>query len=51
MLSFALGVMFCVPGALWLLIQSRWLETEPEPLTQSDAAESGEEEVLEGRIG
>jgi len=51
MLSFALGVMFCVPGALWLLIQSRWREAELEPLTQSDAAESGEEEVLEGRIG
>ena len=48
MLSFALGVMFCVPGALWLLIQSRWREAELEPLTQSDAAESGEEEVLEG---
>ena len=51
MLSLALGVMFCVPGALWLLIQSRWREAELEPLTQSDAAESGEEEVLEGRIG
>jgi hypothetical protein len=43
--------MFCVPGALWLLIQSRWRETELEPMTPSDAAESGEEEVLEGRIG
>ena len=25
-LSFALGVMFCVPGVLWLIIQSRWKE-------------------------
>jgi MFS family permease len=25
-LAFALGVMFCVPGGLWLVIQSRWLE-------------------------
>jgi MFS family permease len=29
-LSLALGVMFCVPGALWLIIQSRWSETEPK---------------------
>jgi hypothetical protein len=27
MLAFALGVMFCVPGALWLMIQSRWQES------------------------
>jgi MFS family permease len=25
-LAFALGVMFCVPGVLWLIIQSRWKE-------------------------
>lgn len=25
-LSLALGVMFCVPGVLWLIIQSRWKE-------------------------
>ena len=25
-LAFALGVMFCVPGGLWLIIQSRWSE-------------------------
>ncbi len=25
-LAFALGVMFCVPGILWLIIQSRWRE-------------------------
>ena len=32
-LSFALGVMFCVPGALWLLIQARWKETPAASLT------------------
>ena len=26
-LAAALGVMFCVPGVLWLIIQSRWSET------------------------
>ena len=26
-LALALGVMFCVPGGLWLLIQSRWQDT------------------------
>jgi MFS family permease len=25
-LAFALGVMFCVPGVLWLIMQSRWKE-------------------------
>jgi len=25
-LAFALGAMFCVPGGLWLIIQSRWSE-------------------------
>src|SRR5581483_6064817 len=24
LLSFALGAMFCLPGTLWLIIQSRW---------------------------
>jgi MFS family permease len=25
-LAFALGVMFCVPGVLWLIVQARWKE-------------------------
>ena len=25
-LSFVLGALFCVPGVLWLIIQSRWKE-------------------------
>ena len=48
-LAFVLGMLFCVPGMLWLIIQSRWHET---PV--ADAAEqtvSGGEEVLESRIG
>ena len=48
-LAFVLGILFCVPGCLWLIIQSRWREAPIE-----DAAEetvSGGEEVLEGRVG
>jgi MFS family permease len=29
-LAFSLGAMFCVPGLLWLWIQSRWEELPPE---------------------
>jgi MFS family permease len=50
-LAFALGAMFCVPGTLWLLIQSRWKDTpveEPGPLK---ANAIGGEEVIESRIG
>jgi MFS family permease len=50
-LSFALGLMFCVPGVLWLLIQSRWREPAPEALAAPAPVASGEEEVLEGRVG
>src|SRR2546423_7044952 len=48
LLSFGLGVMFCIPGVLWLIIQSRWHEraTVAQP-----AAPTGEEEFLEGRVG
>jgi len=49
-LSFALGAMFMVPGAVWLLILSRWQAPAVENLSPP-AAPSGEEEVLEGRIG
>jgi MFS family permease len=49
-LSFALGAMFMVPGAVWLLILSRWQAPAAEALSPPAAA-SGEEEVLEGRIG
>jgi MFS family permease len=49
LLSFALGAMFCVPGVLWLIIQSRWVE--PASVATADATPSAEEEVLEGRVG
>ena len=50
-LSFALGAMFCIPGILWLIIQSRWRDSAPEPMASIRPAASGEEEVLEGRVG
>lgn len=48
--SFVLGLLFFVPGALWLLIVSRWRESG-ELLSRPAELESGQEEVLEGRIG
>jgi MFS family permease len=50
MLSFSLGCMFCIPGLLWLGMASGWRPGE-EPTERPDATTSGEEEVLEGRIG
>jgi MFS family permease len=50
MLAFALGSMFCIPGLLWLGMASRWRQGE-EPTERPDTTTSGEEEVLEGRIG
>jgi MFS family permease len=50
-LSLALGVLFWVVGLAWLIIQSRWCETPAAMLARPDAQQSGEEEVLEGRIG
>ena len=49
MLSFVLGAMFCVPGALWLAIQTRWREREP--VGTAEPTPTPEEEILEGRIG
>jgi len=48
-LSLALGLMFCVPGALWLIVLARWKEKPPAGDARS--APTGEEELLEGRIG
>src|SRR3954452_16131299 len=50
-LSFALGLMFCVPGVLWLLIQARWKEQPPEPIETGGGAMTGGEEVIESRVG
>jgi MFS family permease len=49
-MSVALGVMFCVPGVLWLLMLSRWADTG-EPPNAPEATASAEEEVVESRIG
>ena len=51
LLSFALGVMFCIPAGLWLIIQLRWIERPPVAAGTTDGAARGEEEALEGRIG
>jgi MFS family permease len=48
-LSFALGVMFCVPGTLWLAFQPRWRDHEPAGVPQPTTPP--EEEILEGRVG
>jgi len=51
LLAFVLGVLFCIPGALWLLIEWRWIERPPVGGGPTDPATAAEEEVLEGRIG
>jgi MFS family permease len=48
-MSFWLGVAFCIPGTLWFLMLARWRESDR--LEEPDASPSGEEEVLEGRVG
>jgi hypothetical protein len=50
-LSLLLGLMFCIPGAVWLLILSRWHDSGPGYPTALDAMTSGQEEMLEGRVG
>lgn len=50
LMSFALGVMFCLPGMLWLVILSRWTDTG-EPPNPVSPIPSSEEEALESRIG
>src|SRR5438093_4321664 len=49
MLAFVLGLLFCAPGVLWLIIQARWRERPPE--ATPGAIPVREDEVLEGRIG
>ena len=46
-MAFALGVLFCIPGALWLVVSSRWQEHAPiaAPSTIID------DEAIETRIG
>ena len=48
-LSFILGALFCIPGLLWLVIESRWKEAPAEG--EVAVAPDAKEEVLEGRVG
>lgn len=50
-LALALGLMFCIPGVLWMIVQSRWREAPADTLEPADATMSSEAEVLEGRVG
>jgi hypothetical protein len=43
-MAFALGTLFCVPGMLWLIIESRW--TEAPPLGEPSATPPVEDEIL-----
>jgi MFS family permease len=47
-MALVLGVLFCVPGVIWLLIESRW-GTSPAPVAQTAIAVPGED-VLEDRL-
>ncbi|MGC4085181.1 MAG: MFS transporter [Vicinamibacterales bacterium] len=48
-LAFWLGVGFAVPGVLWLIMNARW--TAAGRLEVPSQTHSGEEEMLEGRVG
>jgi MFS family permease len=50
-LSLALGLMFFIPGTLWMIVQSRWRDAPSHVLEHADATMSSEAEVLEGRVG
>lgn len=45
-LAFGLGVLFCIPGLVWMLILSRWHSPPDEPLSAPAASASPEEEAL-----
>jgi len=49
-LALALGAMFTIPGVLWMIMLSRWRENDKE-LTAPGPLETGEEELVEGRMG
>jgi MFS family permease len=48
-LALALGVAFAVPGVLWLIMNARWRPAAH--LETPEQTHSGEEEMLEGRVG
>jgi MFS family permease len=49
-MALALGSLFCLPGALWLMMASRWQDTG-KPLGEPLRPSPVEEETLETRIG
>lgn len=49
-MSLSLGMMFAIPGILWLLMLSRWRQSTLPPGQPNDTP-TAEEEMLEGRIG
>jgi MFS family permease len=49
-LALALGAMFTIPGALWMVMLSRWQERD-KALTAPGPVQTGEEELVEGRMG
>ena len=50
LVSFWLGALFFVPGAVWLLIVSRWKESALPP-SRPDETASAEEELVETHMG
>jgi len=50
-LAFVLGTLFCIPGILWLIIQSRWRDVPHDELSVPATSATASEEALEGRIG
>jgi uncharacterized membrane protein len=46
MMSFALGALFCVPGALWLIVEWNWSE-RPRLAQEPGGRASHAEEALE----
>ena len=48
--SLWLGILFFVPGALWLLILSRWKESDTPPSRPDQTASAGDE-LIETHMG
>src|SRR3954453_5870022 len=48
-LAVVLGCLFCIPGVLWLVIQSRWNDAPPQGA--AEPTPSAKEEALESRVG
>ncbi len=51
LLALVLGAGFAVPGTLWMIIESRWRESAGGVRAAPRPAATGEEELVEGRIG